>query len=640
MTDLGRSLLFFIVIASFADSEPVAAAEVDALGISSNIQVRHLPFGTVLDPIVQSITSSAITGYTRCGDSATWTGHYLAAESFRYQVTRSAEALANIRNAVQGIKTLVDVTGTNLLARCFVPINSPYAAGIRSEEAHNGIYTNTSAGLLWVGNTSRDQYTGVIFGLGVAFDLVDDTGVQSAIRDLVTRLIDFLASNAWTVVMPDGTASTTFAIRPDQVLTFLQVARHMNPAKFTEAYSQRRALSTPLLLLPVSIDVLNDDSYFKFNLDYIDFYNLIRLEDGSGNSVYRQAYDLVRHHTANHQNAFFNMIDRALNGPDPKRDAETLALLGAWLERPRSAKNTDLHALVSVCGGQACTPVAVPWRPPTEFVWQRNPFQLSGGADVAIENAGIDYILPYWMARYYSVTSPFLVQSAASSTATTATGSIASFYGTNLAKTAEQARTQPLPQSLAGINVSVRDAAGAERTASLYYASPGQINFIVPSGTVPGLATFTVTGNGVTSVSAPGTVLTVAPTLFSASGSGTGVAAATATRTRAGMPGVDLPVFSCTAAGCVSTPIELSADTRVYLSLFGTGIAHRTSLVNVSATIGGTSVPILYAGPQSQYAGLDQVNLELPFSLRGAGEANVVLSADGQTANTVTINLK
>ena len=103
---------------------------------------------------------------------------------------------------------------------------------------------------------------------------------------------------------------------------------------------------------------------------------------------------------------------------------------------------------------------------------------------------------------------------------------------------------------------------------------------------------------------------------------------------------MDLPVFSCIAAGCVSTPIELSAGTRVYLSLFGTGIAHRTSLVNVSATIGGTSVPILYAGPQSQYPGLDQVNLELPFSLRGAGEANVVLSADGQTANAVTINLK
>ena len=103
---------------------------------------------------------------------------------------------------------------------------------------------------------------------------------------------------------------------------------------------------------------------------------------------------------------------------------------------------------------------------------------------------------------------------------------------------------------------------------------------------------------------------------------------------------MDLPVFSCSAASCAATPIELSENTRVYLSLFGTGITHRTSLANVSATIGGMNVPILYAGSQSQHAGLDQVNLELPFSLRGAGETDVVLSVDGQTANTVTINIK
>jgi hypothetical protein len=32
-----------------------------------------------------------------------------------------------------------------------------------------------------------------------------------------------------------------------------------------------------------------------------------------------------------------------------------------------------------------------------------DPFQLSGGGDGIIETAGVDYILPYWMARYYRV---------------------------------------------------------------------------------------------------------------------------------------------------------------------------------------------------------------------------------------------
>jgi hypothetical protein len=39
----------------------------------------------------------------------------------------------------------------------------------------------------------------------------------------------------------------------------------------------------------------------------------------------------------------------------------------------------------------------------TDFLWQRSPFQLVGGGIGNIETAGIDYILPYWMARYYGV---------------------------------------------------------------------------------------------------------------------------------------------------------------------------------------------------------------------------------------------
>src|SRR5262249_44955979 len=158
-----------------------------------------------------------IAGYTRCGDSAIWTGHYLAAEAFRYKVTRSTQALDNVKRAIAGIKGLVDVTGNNLLARCMVPIASPYAESIRGEESSNGIYTNSSAGWIWVGNTSRDAYSGVIFGLRVAFDMVGDPDVKSSVSQLVTRLIDFLRGHDWNVETPGG-ISTTFLIRPDQML--------------------------------------------------------------------------------------------------------------------------------------------------------------------------------------------------------------------------------------------------------------------------------------------------------------------------------------------------------------------------------------------------------------------------------------
>src|SRR5438270_5065872 len=117
----------------------VAGSEVDALKISANIRARHMPFGTLLDPIFALSASDQIVGYTRCGDSALWTGAYLAAESFRYQVTKSADALQNVTKALAGLKGLADITGDNRLARCMVLASAPYAAGIANEEAANTI---------------------------------------------------------------------------------------------------------------------------------------------------------------------------------------------------------------------------------------------------------------------------------------------------------------------------------------------------------------------------------------------------------------------------------------------------------------------------------------------------------------------
>ena len=173
----------------------------------------------------------------------------------------------------------------------------------------------------------------------------------------------------------------------------IQVTRHVNPAS---------SISEPAFVPPVSlavrVDVLSLSSYYKFNLDYMTFYNLLRLEDNSDN---RGAYQLVRNFTASHQNAFFDTVDGALNGPDAARDAETMALLNDWLQKPRRDFYVDVSKTVALCGSEACAPVPVAMRPPDEFIWQADPFQLTGGTSGVVEESGVDYLLPYWMARYY-----------------------------------------------------------------------------------------------------------------------------------------------------------------------------------------------------------------------------------------------
>ena len=128
----------------------------------------------------------------------------------------------------------------------------------------------------------------------------------------------------------------------------LQVARHVNPANTVE-----RPFFVPAVDTGVAFDTLSNNSYFKFNLDYMSFYQLMQRQDNTDN---RDAYQTLRNYTATHQNPFFNMVDRALRGPDAARDAETRTLLDQWLQRPRRDFYVDVSSQVPVCGSDACSP--------------------------------------------------------------------------------------------------------------------------------------------------------------------------------------------------------------------------------------------------------------------------------------------
>jgi uncharacterized protein (TIGR03437 family) len=80
------------------------------------------------------------------------------------------------------------------------------------------------------------------------------------------------------------------------------------------------------------------------------------------------------------------------------------------------------------------------------------------------------------------------------------------------------------------------------------------------------------------------------------------------------------------------------AGESVFLILYGTGIRGVASLSGVTATIGGTNIPVLFAGAQGQFNGLDQINLgPVPRELIGRGTVDIVIKVDGQAANTVQV---
>ncbi|HEY3440916.1 MAG TPA: hypothetical protein VGK29_09200 [Paludibaculum sp.] len=397
----------------FASAALLCAGEADALRIDAELRDRHLPYSTIIDPVFQSPDTMEIAGYTRCGDSAIWTGHYLAAQSYRWAVTRSPEARTNVMEALNGIRKLLDVTGTDVLARCAVPIDSPWAAGIASEEAPNQIRAGVidQQNYLWAGRTSRDQYSGVFFGLTAAWNLVDDQEVHDWVSMLATRMLDRLLADHWLVRMPDGEISTTFIGRADQQLSLLKLGRRCNPNRFESSYKSLANLAANFTVVPIAIEAADPyNSYFKFNLDHINFWNLLTSGDSWWVRIgYQAAFHTLRNATWEHQNAFFDVIETAIEGHDDTRDQRIRDNLDAWLQRQRRDFWVDLRPTRPSCGdddNRACEVVPVIERTPTDFLWQRSPFQLYGGLYGTVEGAGIDYILPYWMARYHGVLGP------------------------------------------------------------------------------------------------------------------------------------------------------------------------------------------------------------------------------------------
>ena len=192
-------------------------------------------------------------------------------------------------------------------------------------------------------------------------------------------------------------------------------------------------------------------------------------------------------------------------------------------------------------------------------------------------------------------------------------------------------------------SVTVTDSKGQKLKAEILYYTAGQVNYVVPDVAETGRATVTVAAaNGVT---AAGTIeiSDVAPAIFTANSDGKGAAAAYVTLYGPGNATASTLVFQCgTAAGsCVSKPVDIGATGQLaYLNLYGTGLRGRSTMDRVTCTIGGVAATVSYVGAQGGFTGLDQVNVLIPASLKKRGEVDVVLSVDGQLANTVKIAIQ
>ncbi len=203
-------------------------------------------------------------------------------------------------------------------------------------------------------------------------------------------------------------------------------------------------------------------------------------------------------------------------------------------------------------------------------------------------------------------------------------------FGKNLGPAQLARASFPLPTSLAGTSVRV-SVAGQNVDCYMIYTSAGQVAAILPSRTLVGAGTITVTYNNQTSSPAPITVTQTSFGIFTVSQSGLG-------------PGV------ITDANYQPALITRPGRREQLMILWGTGLGpvdfdERNPGAPVrdirppdfQVLVGGRPARVDFAGRSPNWPGLDQVNFVVPGNVEEGCYIPVVVRARGVVSNFVSL---
>lgn len=218
---------------------------------------------------------------------------------------------------------------------------------------------------------------------------------------------------------------------------------------------------------------------------------------------------------------------------------------------------------------------------------------------------------------------------------TRARGEIATVFAPGMSDRLLVAQAGP-DAGLGNTLIMLRDETGTERLCAWFFQSAGQGSFLIPDSAGLGAGVMKLEA-GARRWAFPVTVARASPGIFAANGDGRGAPAATMLRVGpGGERSNEFPIRYDSATGRFSArPVRFGSD-RLFLDFYGTGLRYALA-ENVRVEVDGEMVTPTYAGAQPEFAGLDQVTIELPRRLAGRGRVEATVIADGVRANTVEL---
>jgi hypothetical protein len=412
------------------------AAKIEA--IETMIRKHHVREGLITSIVVNK-PGDIGSGYSQPDNDndGLWTSLYVAAEAFRYGVTREPAAKEHAWQSLKALMFLEEVTGiSGFCARSFLPRSAPKPTGGEWYESKDKKYW-------WKGDTSSDELVGHYFAYAIYYDIAADPQQKEAIGKVVARITDHIIDHGYYYVGPPGKPTTWGVWAPEklnrdfrrvgdrglnsvEILDFLKVAHHITGnAKYAAAakelidkYGYAANTIIEKTIWPPTVNHSDDE------LGFLSYYPLL---------WYERDPDLRRYYLASIERAWriekpeisplFDYIYasaiQASTWKEPAKRPPQAFVPPArydhdacvnWFEEVPSdlfewtvqnINREDLPDHSSSRHRHPTSSIVLPIAERPLMRWNGDPYELNGGNGGRVRDDGSFILLPYWMGRYH-----------------------------------------------------------------------------------------------------------------------------------------------------------------------------------------------------------------------------------------------
>ncbi len=385
------------------------------------VQKRHVRWGMTSDSILQTPGDLSTNKTVSSDNDGLWTQMYIAAEAFRYAVTKAPDARANAKVGLEAMLRLEQITGiSGFHARSIIKIGEDI-------QPKDGEWHTTADGLWrWKGDTSSDEIVGHYFGYAIYYDLVADEAEKQKIRGVVTRMTDHILNNNYQLIDVDGKRTRWGWWAPEDIwedpdetglralhlLAHLRTAHHITGnARYQQTYEELISKHRyHLLMRNQKINYPGHVNHSDDELAFLSYYPLLVYEkDAKLREVYLQSLERSWQVERPERNPLWNFIYAA--GSDAKEfdRAESLRTLREipmdlieWTVTNSHRLDVPMDLLADRFNRKQAL-VVLPYDELPMTKWNGNPYRIDGGNSGRREDDGAYFLLPYWMGRYHQL---------------------------------------------------------------------------------------------------------------------------------------------------------------------------------------------------------------------------------------------